>query len=107
MILSSVPVTLLLLKNNLIPLHQSLNFVQLLSNYSGSETIPFGISACTFSLVATNAVDIVVSVHLSLLEASFVIFNNPNLSDNTSISFILLELVLVRFCSLHYMYFVS
>jgi len=38
-ILLSVIVTLLLLKNNHISLHQSLNFVQSLSNYPRSETI--------------------------------------------------------------------
>jgi len=48
-ILSSVSMTLLLLRNNHIPLHQSSNFVQLLSNHSGSGTIFLGNPACPFS----------------------------------------------------------
>ena len=95
MILSLVSVTLLLLRNNLISLHQPLNFVQSPSNHPGSGTISFGISACMFSLVATSAVDSVISVHLYSLEASSSeIFKDPNLSDNVSISFILLEPIL-------------
>ena len=106
MILSSIPVTLLLLINNLIPLHQSSNFVWLLSNYSGSSTIFLGISAGSFT-VGSGAVDISVSVCLSLLEASSIIFRDPSYSDNTLILFVLLELVLVSLHSLHYMCFVS
>ena len=59
-----------------------------------------------FLLVAAGSVDISVSIHLSLLEASSVIFKNPSLSDNTLILFIFLELVLVRLHSLHYTYFI-
>ena len=40
-ILSLVSMTLLLLRNNLISLHQSSNFVQSLSNHSGSSTMFF------------------------------------------------------------------
>ena len=101
---------LLLLRNNLIPLHQSLNFIWSLSNHPGSGTIFFGIPACTFSLtpIATNTGtdDISVSVHSSLLEASSVICKDPSHSDNVLILFILLELVLVSLCSLHYTCFV-
>ena len=94
MILSSVLVTLLLLRNNLIPLYQFLNFIQSLSNHPKSDTIFLGIPACTISLFTAGAVDISVSVCLSLFEASSMILKDPNLSDNTSISFVLLELVL-------------
>ena len=63
-ILLPVSMTLLLLRNSLIPLHQSLNFVQSPSNHPGSGTMLFGISACMFSLLTTGAgaVDISVSV---------------------------------------------
>jgi len=65
-ILSSVSMTLLLLRNSLISLHQSSNFVQSLSNHSGSSTIFFSISAYIFSLIATGAgaTDISVSICL-------------------------------------------
>ena len=66
----------------------------------------FGIPANLFTAdVTTGAVDISVSVCL-LLEASSLICKDPGCSDNASISFVLLELVLVP-CSLHYMCFVS
>ena len=108
MILSSIPVTLLLLRNSLIPLHQSSNFVWLLSNYPGSSTIFLGIPACAFLLftASAGAVDISVSVCLSLLEAFSVILRDSSHSDNALILFILLELVLFHFHSLHYMCFV-
>ena len=109
-ILSSVSMTLLFLRNNLIPLHQSLNFIQLPSNHPGSGTIFFGIPAYTFSLtpvvVGASADNISMSIHLSSLKASSVIYKDPSHSDNISILFVLLELVLVLLCSLHYMYFV-
>ena len=107
MILSSVPLTLLLLRNNLIPLHQSSNFVQLPSNHPGSRTMLFGIAADSFTAgVAAGAVDISMSICLSFVEASLLICEDPSHSDNASISFIFLELVLVP-CSLPYMCFVS
>ena len=106
-ILSFVPITLLLLRNNLIPLHQSSNFVWSLSNHPGFGTMLHGISAYMFLLVAASSVDISVFICLSLLEASSVIFKDPSLSDNALISFVLLELILVHLCSLHYMYFIS
>ena len=63
MILSSVPLTLLLLRNNLIPLHQSSNFIQSSSNHPGSRTMLFGIPANSFTAgVAAGAVDISMSV---------------------------------------------
>ena len=65
-ILSSVSMTLLLLRINHIPLHQSSNFVWSLSNYSGSGTIFFGILIYMFSLIAigTGATNISVFVCL-------------------------------------------
>ena len=65
MILLSVPLTLLLLRNNLIPLHQSSNFVQSPSNHPGSGTMLLGISADSFTVgVAVGAVNISVSIGL-------------------------------------------
>ena len=107
-ILLLVSMTLLLLRNNLIPLHQSSNFVRSLSNYSRSSTIFFGIPACIFLLIFTaagvSANDISVSV--LLLEASSVICKDSNHSNNVLISFVLLELVLVLLYRLSYMCFI-
>ena len=108
-ILLSVSMTLLLLRNSLISLHQSLNFVQSPSNHPGSSTMFFGIPAYTFLFIVTTGAssnDISVSIRLSSLEASSVICRDPSRSDNTSISFILLELVLVLLHSLNYMCFI-
>ena len=96
--------TLLLLRNNLIPLHQSSNFVWSPSNYLGSGTIFLGIPAGSFT-VGAGTVDISVSICL-YSEASSVIFKDPSCSDNASISFVLLELVLVSLHGFHYIYFV-
>ena len=100
MILSSVSMTLLLLRNNLIPLHQSSNFDWSLSNYPGSGTMFFGSPAWTFLLTvaaagagATDISSMDVCSYLS--EASSMICKDPSRSDNVSISFVLLELVLV------------
>jgi len=102
--------TLLLLRNSLISLYQSSNFVWSPSNHLGSGTMFFGISAYMFSLVAAvagiGATGISISVCLYLLEASSVICRDFSHSDNVSISFILLKLVLVPLCSLHYTCFV-
>ena len=95
MILSLVSMTLLLLRNSHIPLHQSSNFIWSPSNYPGSGTIFLGNSACPFSwYVVTGATDISVSVCLSLVEASLLIYKDPSHSDNASILFVLLELIL-------------
>jgi len=60
--------TLLLLRNNLIPLHQLSNFVQLPSNYPGSSTMFFGIPVCMFSLIATTGAGAgFVCIHLFVL----------------------------------------
>ena len=71
----------------------------------------FGILAHLFSFTVgagagAGAVDISVSVLSSLFEASYVICKDPSHSDNASILFVLLELVLVPLCSLHYMCFI-
>ena len=100
MILSLVSKTLLLLRNNCILLYQSSNFVLSPSNYPRSRTILFGVTVCILSFViaGTSAADISLSDYLFiLLEALFVIFNDPNLSDSASISFVLYELVLSSF----------
>ena len=99
MILLSIPLTLLLLRNSLIPLHQSSNFVRSLSNYPGSGTMFFGNSVWMFSLatVAPGAgvPDISMSVGSYLsVEASSLICRDPSHSDNASTSSVLLELVL-------------
>ena len=91
--------TLLLLRNSRIPLHQSLNFVWSPSNHPGSGTIFFGISANTFLPISTamgaGAVDISVSIcSLVSFKVSSVIFRDPNLSNNTSKSFVHLEPIL-------------
>ena len=61
-ILSSVPVILLLLRNNLIPLYQSSNFIQSLSNHPGSSTMLLVIIACMFSFAGAGVPDISVSI---------------------------------------------
>jgi len=61
-ILSSVSMTLLLLRNNCIPLHQSLNFIQSPSNHPGSSTMFFGVTAYMFSLIAASTTDTSVSI---------------------------------------------
>ena len=98
MILLLVSITLLLLRNNLISLYQFSNFDQSPSNHPGSGTMFFSNPACTlFTAVSgTGAIDmssVVVCSYLS--EASSMICKDPNHSDNASISFVLLELVLV------------
>ena len=106
MILSSVPLTLLLLRNNLIPLHQSSNFVRSLSNHPGSGTMLLGIPADSFTAgIAASAVNISVSIFLLFVEASLLICKDSSHSDNVSISLVLLELVLVPH-SLHYTCFI-
>ena len=89
-ILLLVFITLLLLKDNLISLYQSSNFILFLSNYFKSRTILFGIVACMFLFVCAGAINISLLVCLFVpSEASFIIFNNSSCSNNTSILFIL------------------
>ena len=106
-ILSLVSITLLFLRKSQISLHQSSNFIQSLSNHLGSGIILFSMRAYTFLLIITGATDISVSVYLFISsKVLFVIYKDPNHSNSTSISFILLELVLVSLCSFHYICFV-
>ena len=65
MILLSFSITLLLLRNNLIPLYQSSNFVWSPSNHPGSSTMLLGIIACMFSFASAGDPDI--SVFICLL----------------------------------------
>ena len=92
-ILSSVATTLLLLRNNWIPFHQSLNFVLFPSNHPRSGTILFSVVVYMFLLYTadTDAINIsfVSSVAGSVLlfnMLSLVILSNPNISSNTSIA---------------------
>ena len=94
-ILLLVSMILPLLRNNLISLYQSSNFVWSLSNHPGSGTILLGIVAYMFSFAGTGATDISLSdcSYISS-EALFMIFKDLNLLNNTLISFILCELIL-------------
>ena len=87
-ILLYVPVTLLLLKNNQIPLHQFLNFVLFLLNHPRSRTILFGMTAHLFYAIAdASATNIssVISVSIIFVKMSFlIILNNPSHSDSAS-----------------------
>jgi len=61
-------------------------------------------TTCMFLFIAgtdAGAADISVSVCLYSFEASSVIYKDPSCSDNASISFILLELILVLLHTLH------
>jgi len=88
-ILSSVAVTLLLLRNKWIPLHQSSNFIQSPLNHPRSKTIVLSITVCSNATSAVNISSIsgiASSVVLSLFKVySLVILNNPSTSDSASI----------------------
>ena len=91
-ILLSITTTLLLLRNNQIPLHQSLNFVLSPSNHPRSRIMLFGVIVCIFSLylASTSAVNIssvssVASLVLLFDTLSLVILSNSNISSNASI----------------------
>ena len=102
MILLLVSMTLLLLRNYLISFHQSSNFVLSLLNHPGSGTMLLGVTACMFLFLGTSASNISLSVYSFFLSKTlFIIFNNPNLSNNTSILFVLYKLVL-SLCSLYH-----
>jgi len=106
MILLSVFMTLLSLRNNHIPLHQSSNFVWSPLNHPGSRTVLLDTVTCIFSFVGAGAADISLSDHLFVpSEALFVIFNNPSSSDIISILFVLYKLIL-SLHGLHYTYFI-
>ena len=63
-ILLLVSITLLLLRNNLISLHQSSNFVWSLSNYPRSGTILLDITACIFLFAGVGTTNISLSDYL-------------------------------------------
>ena len=88
-IMLSVPITLFLLRNNQIPLHQSLNFVLSPLNYFGSSTMLFGMNICSFYTVASANATNISSMYpvISSKAFSLVILNNSNHFDNTSILF--------------------
>jgi len=88
-ILLSVLITLLFLRNNLISLHQSLNFVLFPLNHPGSGIILFSIPACLFYTVLDADDTDILSMYsvVSSKMSSLVIFNDLNLSDNTLILF--------------------
>jgi len=69
-----------------------------------------GNPACLFSwlvpAIVAGATDISVSVRSSLVEASTMICKDPSYSDNASISFVLLELIMVFSCSYCYTCFI-
>ena len=89
-ILLLIAITLLLLRNKWISLHQSLNFIWSPSNYHGSETILFDITAYSNTAsVSTDSVGIFSgvssSVVLFLSKIYFlVILNNLSISSNAS-----------------------
>ena len=102
--------TLLLLRNNLIPLHQSSNFIRSLSNHPGSSTMFFGNPAWPVTSIGASAgaIDISVSICLLFVLSSEVsIYKDPSHSDNASILSVLLELVVVLPHSFYYMCFIS
>ena len=105
-ILLSVFIILLLFKKSRILFHQSLNFILSLSNYLRSKTMLFGILACLL-FISAGIPDITVFV-LSFIysKVSSMICKDSNYFDNTSMSSILLELILISLCSLHYICFI-
>ena len=106
MILSSVFMILLLLRNNLIFLHQSSNFVLPLLNHPGLGIMFLSTLACLlFSCVGTGTVDISIVYLVILSEASSMICKDPSLSDNILISFSVLTCFAL--CRLCYMCLVS
>jgi len=89
-ILLSVAITLLLLRNKQISLYQSLNFILFPSNHPESGTILFSMTTCLFYTASTGAVNIpsVVSVFIVSFEVfSLMILNNPSCSENAFKSF--------------------
>jgi len=87
-ILSSIPITLLLLKNNQISLYQSLNFVLSPLNHPESGTILFGMTAYLFCVITSaGATDILSMVSISIISvkvSSSVILNDSSHFNSTS-----------------------
>ena len=87
-ILSSVPVTLLLLRNNWILLYQFSNFVLSLSNHPRSKIILFDNSVCSFYIFAGASTADILSVYSVILsKTSSMIFNDLSFPNSTSISY--------------------
>ena len=88
MILLSVSITLLLLKNNQISLHQSLNFVLSPLNHPEPGTILFGMTVYLFCVItnagATDILSIVSIYIISVKASSSVILNDPSHFNSTS-----------------------
>jgi len=88
-IMLSVPITLFLLRNNQIPLYQSLNFFLSPLNYPRSRTMLFDMNICSFyTITGADATNISSMYPVISFEAfSLVILNNSNHFDNASILF--------------------
>jgi len=87
MILLLVSIVLLLLRNNLIPLYQSSNFILSLLNHPGSGTMFLGTLAyLLFSYIDTGIINILSVYFVILPETLFMICKDPSCSDNLSIS---------------------
>ena len=115
-ILLSVTITLLFLKNRQIPLYQFSNFVLSPSNHPGSGTMLFGITVCAILWYSVSTVNISLdvsnvasSVVLFLFNAfSLVILNNPSISSSTSIvSGLYLAVLSIHGLYHNYLYLVS
>ena len=77
-ILLYIPITLLLLENNLISLHQSSNLVLFPLNHSRLETMLFSMTVCSFCAIAgTGTTDILSMYSVVSSEISSLIFSNP------------------------------
>jgi len=95
-ILLSVSIIFLLLRNNLISFHQFSNFILFLLNHLRSGIMFLGTLSCLlFSCIGTGTVDILSIYSVVLSKTSSVIYKNLSLSDNTSISFSQCWLVLL------------
>ena len=106
-ILLSVAITLLLLRNNCISLHQSSNFIWPPSNYPWSDTILFSITTYTVLSCATSTGTVNISSDANSIvlfpsEAYFsVILNDFNISSSVSIPVAsYLFMVLSQYCFL-------
>jgi len=88
-ILLSVFITLLLLRNNLTSFHQSSNFILFLSNHLESKILLFSMTTCLFCTIASASATNILSVYsvVSSEISSLVILNNSNCSDNVFILF--------------------
>jgi len=77
-ILLYIPITLLLLENNLISLHQSSNFVPFPLNHSRLGIMLFSMTVCSFcAITGTGTTDILSMYSVVSSEISSLIFSNP------------------------------